>query len=65
MQGNAIRTGPRCPDCKEIRDEILRVPIEIVDKNSKEIIEVAYGEVVCIDCFNKRYKGRTKLRIYV
>ena len=62
---NAIRTGPRCPDCHEIRDEILRIPIEIVDKKTKEIIEVAYGEIICIDCFNKRYAGRTRLRIYV
>jgi ribosomal protein L34E len=60
-----IKTGPRCPDCNEIKDEILRVPIEIVDKASHEIIEVAYGEIICVYCFQKRYKGRTKLRIYV
>jgi ribosomal protein L34E len=66
MYGNTIvRTGPRCPDCNEIKDEILRIPIELVDKKTKEIIEVSYGEVICIECFNKRYKGRTKLRIYV
>ena len=62
---NAYRTGPRCADCKEIKDEILRIPIEIVDKKTKEIIEVAYGEIICSECFHIRYKGRTKLRIYV
>ena len=60
-----ILTGPRCPDCNEIKDEMLRIPIEIVDKKTKEVIEVAYGEVICTSCFPKRYKDRMKLRIYV
>ena len=55
----------RCPDCKEIKDTMLRIPIEIVDKKDHEIIEIVYGEIVCSDCFPKRYKDRTKLRIYV
>lgn len=55
----------RCPDCNEIKDVMRRIPIEIVDKKTKEIIEVAYGEVVCTDCFVHRYKDRTKLTIYV
>lgn len=58
-------TGIRCPDCSQLRDDLVRITIEIVDKHSKEIIEVAYGEVICTSCFNKRYKDRTKLRIYV
>jgi len=67
MTGNPYYplTGPRCPDCNEIKDAMLRIPIEIVDKKTHEIIEIAYGEVVCVDCAHKRYKDRTKLRIYV
>jgi len=60
-----IRTGLRCPDCNEIKDSMLRIPIEIVDKKTHEIIEIAYGEVVCTDCFGKRYKDRTKIRVYI
>jgi|GEM_PF-5209631 len=59
------RTGLRCPDCGEIKDTVKRIPIEIVSKKTKEIIETAYGEIVCTDCAPKRYKDRTKLRIYV
>lgn len=59
------KTGIKCPDCHQLRDDLIRISIEIVDKHSKEVIEIAYGEVVCIDCFKKRYKDRTKLRIYV
>ena len=59
------RTGPRCPDCDKIKDTVMRIPIEIVSKKTKEIIEIAYGEIICTDCAPKRYKGRTKLRIYV
>jgi hypothetical protein len=59
------KTGLRCPDCNEIKDAMIRIVIELVDKKSKEIIEVTYGEIVCTDCFQVRYKGRTKLRIYV
>lgn len=59
------RLGPRCPDCNEIKDVVRRIPIEIVDKKTKEVIEVAYGEIICTDCFPKRYKDRTKLRLYV
>lgn len=55
----------RCPDCKEIKDIMVRIAIEIVDKKTHETIEIAYGEVVCVDCFHKRYHERTKLRIYV
>lgn len=62
---NAYRTGPRCPDCKEIKDAVMRIPIEIVDKKTREIIEIAYGEVICVECAAIRYKGRTKIRIYV
>lgn len=60
-----LRTGLRCPDCNEIKDAMLRIPIELVDKKSHEIIEIAYGEVVCSDCFLKRYKDRTKIRVYI
>jgi len=61
----SYQTGPRCPDCKEIKDAVMRMPIEIVSKKSKEIIEIAYGEIICVECARIRYKGRTKLRIYV
>jgi hypothetical protein len=60
-----IRTGLRCPDCKEIKDAMIRIPIEIVDKKSHEIIEIVYGEIICVECAIKRYKNRTKIRIYV
>jgi len=62
---NSYRTGPRCPDCKEIKDAVMRIPIEIVSKKTKEIIEIAYGEIICVQCAKTRYKCRTKLRIYV
>jgi ribosomal protein L34E len=60
-----LRTGLRCPDCNEIKDAMRRIPIQVIDKKTKEIIEVAYGEVVCTDCFVNRYKDRTKLTIYI
>jgi len=61
----SVRTGPRCPDCNEIKDAMRRIPIELVDKKTKEIIEIAYGDVMCTDCFPIRYKGRTKIRVYI
>ena len=61
----AYRTGLRCAECKQIKDSMLRMPVELVDKKSKEIIEITYCDVVCTDCFYKRYKSRTKIRVYI
>ena len=54
-----------CPVCNLDKEDHARIKVEIVDKRSKEIIEVMYGEVVCIDCLKKRYKDRNKVRVYV
>lgn len=54
-----------CPDCRLERDDYVRIKVEIVDKKSKEVIETIYGEIICIDCLKKRYKDRTKIRVYV
>ena len=59
------RTGVRCADCNEIKDSMMRIPIELVDKKSHEVIEIAYGEIICTDCFPLRYKDRTKIRVYI
>jgi ribosomal protein L34E len=59
------KIGPRCPDCKQIKDSMTRIPIELVDKKTHEIIEIAYGDIICIECFPKRYKDRTKIRVYI
>ncbi|MDD5650223.1 MAG: hypothetical protein PHF86_07405 [Candidatus Nanoarchaeia archaeon] len=55
----------RCPICNLEKEDHARIRIEILDKKSKEIIEVSYGEIICIDCLKKRYKDRTKIRVYV
>ena len=54
-----------CPDCHLQKEDVARIRIEIIDKKSREIIEVAYGEVLCIDCIKKRYKERARIRVYV
>jgi hypothetical protein len=54
-----------CPNCHMQKDDVARIRIEIVDKKSKEIIEVSYGEILCLDCLKTRYKERQRLRIYV
>jgi len=54
-----------CPDCNMPKEDFARIRVEIVDKKSREITEVMYGEVLCVDCLMKRYKGRTKIRVYV
>lgn len=55
----------KCPICHLPKESYARITVEIVDKKSKEIIEVLYGEVICIDCLMQRFKQRTKLRLYV
>jgi len=55
----------KCPICNLPKESYARIIVEIVDKKSREIIEVIYGEIICIDCLMKRYKQRTKLRLYV
>lgn len=54
-----------CVNCNLPKEDYARIKVEIVDKKSKEIIEVCYGEVICIDCLKKRYKERNKIRVYV
>jgi hypothetical protein len=54
-----------CSNCNREKNEMARIQIEIVDKKSKEIIEIVYGEVICLECLRVRYKQRIKLRIYV
>jgi hypothetical protein len=54
-----------CQVCNLLKEDYARIKVEIVDKKSREIIEVMYGEVICIECLRKRYKDRTKVRIYV
>ena len=55
----------KCPDCRMEKEDLARIKVETVDKKSKEVIEVLYGEIVCIYCLKKRYKGRTTVRVYV
>jgi len=55
----------KCPSCNKNVDETIRIRIEIVDKKTKAISEVIYGEILCFYCFNLRYKGRTKVRVYI
>ena len=55
----------KCSSCNCDREDFARIRIETVDKKSREIIEVVYGEPICIYCLRKRYKDREKLRIYV
>jgi len=55
----------KCPDCGLEKEDLARIKVETVDKHSREVIEVFYGEIVCIDCLTKRYKGRTTVRVYV
>lgn len=55
----------KCSDCGLDKDDYARIKVELVEKKSKEIIEVLYGEAICLDCLYKRYKGRTTIRVYV
>lgn len=54
-----------CPICRLEKDDLARIKVEIVEKKSREIIEVLYGEITCVECMLKKYKGRVKLRLYV
>jgi ribosomal protein L34E len=54
-----------CANCNLPKEDYARIKVEIVDKKSKEVIEFLYGEIICIDCLKKRYKDRTKIRVYV
>jgi len=53
-----------CPECHCKKEDFARIKVEIVDKKSREIIEVIYGEIICLDCLRKRYKEKNRLRIY-
>ena len=54
-----------CSSCNLEREDYARIKVEIVDKKTREIIEVMYGEIICIDCLRRRYKERIKIRVYV
>ncbi len=54
-----------CSNCNLPKEDFARIKVEIVDKKTREIIEVLYGEVICIDCLKKRYKDRNQVRVYV
>ncbi len=55
----------RCSSCNLEKEVYARIRVETVDKKTKEVIEVMYGEIVCVECLKKRYKDRTKIRVYV
>lgn len=55
----------KCPDCGLLKDDLARIKVQTVDKKSKEVIETLYGEITCIECLKKRYKGRLVVRVYV
>jgi len=55
----------RCPICHNEKDDLSRIRVEIVDKKTREIIEEVYGEITCVECMMRRYKEKTKLRLYV
>ena len=55
----------RCPNCRLKKEDFARIRVEIVEKKSREIIEILYGEIICIDCLLRRYKNKTSLRLYV
>jgi hypothetical protein len=54
-----------CSGCNREKDDFARIRIEIVAKKSRDILEVCYGEILCLECLVVRYKQRDKLRIYV
>jgi hypothetical protein len=54
-----------CSNCNLEKEDYARMKVEIVDKKSKEIIEIMYGEIICIECLRKRYKERNRVRVYV
>ena len=53
-----------CPECHCRKEDFARIKVEIVHKKTREIIEVMYGEILCLDCLKKRYKGKNRLRLY-
>lgn len=55
----------KCQECNMERDDFSRMRVEIVDKKTREIIEIVFCEVLCVSCIQKRYKNRERLRIYV
>jgi len=54
-----------CPNCNLEKEDYARIKVEIVDKKSREVLEVLYGEIICIECLRRRYKERNKVRVYV
>jgi len=60
-----MRSDVICPSCSKVKDNYARIRVEIVEKKSREIVEVLYGEVLCFECLDERYKRRDRLRIYV
>jgi len=48
-----------------MKEDFARIVVEIVDKKTRQAKEFLYGEIICMDCLETRYKGKTKLRLYV
>jgi hypothetical protein len=55
----------KCPECNRIKDEFARIRIEVIDKKTRNAIDVIYGRAMCLDCLVVKYKTRDKLRIYI
>jgi ribosomal protein L34E len=54
-----------CSSCNLEKDNYARIRVEVLDKKTREVIEVMYGEIICVECLKKRYKERIKIRVYV
>jgi hypothetical protein len=60
-----VTSKSKCLNCLKFKDDFAVIPVEIVDKKTKEIIERLYTSELCLDCLNKVYKGRQLIRVYV
>lgn len=55
----------KCVNCNSIKEDFARIRVEIVDKKTRDIIDVVYGSVMCIQCLEKKYKTRDRIRVYI
>jgi len=60
-----IYSRQTCPSCNCKKEHFARIRIDILDKKTREIKEQIYGEIICVECLHKRYKGKNILRHYV
>ena len=56
---------PRCCHCDEKNDDMIRIAVDIKDKNTKEIKLTAYTEPICFLCVDKYFKSKRRMSIYV